>query len=138
MRLFLKENNSDNINLNNIPIIKTNFYKEIYTNDGIFILYTNNKIFKLNINDGEINECLINNINYIYDNSKIKDDYEVFSIPYTYKILNIKLNEYKFDNNSKLSYIEIYNDKKLINNYFNYQNKFIDNNLSDLILDFYK
>lgn len=138
MRLFLKDNNSDNINLNNIPIIKTNFHKEIYTNDGIFKLYTNNKIFKLNINDGEINRCLINNINFIYDNSEIKDDHEVFSIPYTYKIINIKENEYKFDNNSKLSYIEIYDDKKLINNYFNYQNKFIDNNLSDLILDFYK
>ena len=49
MRLFLKDNNSDNINLNNIPIIKTNFHKEIYTNDGIFKLYTNNKIFKLEL-----------------------------------------------------------------------------------------
>ena len=45
-----RDNNSNNINLNNIPIIKTNFYKEIYTNDGIFKLYTNNKIFKLGAN----------------------------------------------------------------------------------------
>jgi len=138
MRLFLKSNNIDNINLNNIPIVKNNLYQEIYTNDGIFKLYPNNKIFKVNIKDGEIYECLINNINYIYDNSEIKDDFEIFSIPYNYKILNIKYKEYKFDNNSKISYIEIYNEKNLINSYFNYKNNIIDNNLSNLISDFYK
>ena len=138
MRLFLKSNNIDNINLNNIPIVKNNLYQEIYTNDGIFKLYSNNKIFKVNIKDGEIYECLINNINYIYDNSEIKDDFEIFSIPYNYKILNIKYKEYKFDNNSKISYIEIYNEKNLINSYFNYKNNIIDNNLSNLISDFYK
>lgn len=137
MRLFLK-NNNHSINLDNIPILKINYYKEIYTNEGIFKLYPNNKIFKLIINDGEINECLINNTNYIYDTSEIKDDFEIFSISYNYKILNIKYCEYKFHNNSKISYIEIYDDKKLINNYFNYENKNIDNNLSNLILDFYK
>lgn len=136
MRIYLNDL-KNNIKIDNIPFKKTILYQLLYSEDGIFKIYPNRKIVKLKINDIEVKELIINNINYLCDFSEIEEDYEIFSIPLNYKLLEINKIEYKMSKQCNLNYIEIYNKNKLIDNYFLYENESIDNNLSIKINDFY-
>ena len=108
-----------NINFDNINNILSSSEELIYlySNDGIFIIQ-NNRIMKIEINDGEINEIkdYIDNINITIDTTIIKKSRDVVSnIPFNHIKIDKKVNYYKLREKSPLTFIV----------------EFIDNNVSD-------
>ena len=108
-----------NINFDNIDNILSSSEELIYlySNDGIFIIQ-NNRIMKIEINDGEINEIkdYIDNINITIDTTIIKKSRDfVSNIPFNHIKIDKKVNYYKLREKSPLTFIV----------------EFIDNNVSD-------
>ena len=83
MKLYNKNLVVQYINIEKIKeyIIKTRYITYIITNEGMFRIYDNNDLHKINIQDGKL-ECLdnyINKHNYVIDHTIIKKEKNIVS-----------------------------------------------------------
>ena len=113
-----------------INIIK---YKEIYSSEGIFRIQNDN-IFKLVPQDVPCeyityknNDLIIDKSNYIFRKN--------YSIPYNHLVYNIDKVEYKFYNNSPITFIIEYCNNKVVDIYF-YTKQDLYINLKNNILEY--
>lgn len=111
-----------NINFNKINNILSSSEELIYlySSDGIFIIQ-NNRIMKIEINDGEINEIkdYIDNFNITIDTTIIKKSRDIVSnIPINHIKIDKKINYYKLRDKSPLTFIVEFVDNKVSDFYF--------------------
>lgn len=111
-----------NINFNKINNILSSSEELIYlySSDGIFIIQ-NNRIMKIEINDGEINEIkdYIDDFNIKIDTTIIKKSRDIVSnIPINHIKIDKKINYYKLRDKSPLTFIVEFVDNEVSDFYF--------------------
>jgi len=111
-----------NINFNKINNILSSSEELIYlySRDGIFIIQ-NNRIMKIDINDGEINEIkdYIDDFNITIDTTIIKKSRDIVSnIPINHIKIDKKINYYKLRDKSPLTFIVEFVDNEVSDFYF--------------------
>lgn len=111
-----------NINFNKINNILSSSEELIYlySSDGIFIIQ-NNRIMKIDINDGEINEIkdYIDDFNITIDTTIIKKSRDIVSnIPINHIKIDKKINYYKLRDKSPLTFIVEFVDNEVSDFYF--------------------
>ena len=109
----------------------TNYYKMLYSEDGIFKI-TDNNICKIHIIDNPITNLSISNINMLIDKSIIKYEKDIKTIPFKHKLFDLKEEKYKLENNVML--IILYLNNNIFNNYFETDN--INNNVENTISNY--
>jgi hypothetical protein len=134
MKIYAKNFIIKNLIPKNLNLLKniTN-YKDIYSAEGIFRIQNDN-IFKLIPQDIPCEYMNYKDLNLIVDKSSFIFK-KISSIPYNHVVYNIEQVEYKFYNNSPISFLIEYNNNKIIDYYFfTKQNLYI--NFEDNILEY--
>ena len=137
MKIFINNIDVRNIEqkINNLEPIYNYFnYREIYTNTSNFII-DNNKIFKLNVNDYNIETIILNNLQLVIDKSEITKT-EVSSIPFNHIERDILVKKINFNNNMEVTLIIKYFNNKIIDFYLDTVNKNFDDYLKNKLSNF--
>ena len=108
-----------------------NYYKMLYSEDGIFKI-TDNNICKIHIIDYPITNLSISGINMLIDKTIISYEKDVKTIPLNHKLFDLKEEKYKLENNVML--IILYLNDTIFNNYFETDN--INNNVENTISNY--
>ncbi len=130
MRIYIDKKLPKSINIEN-DIKYTRVFKNIYSKDGIYKIY-NERILKLENEDGNIEQRSINEIDLLIDHSKIQYKKEIFSLPFPHKMIEITEIEYKKNYKSNVSLIIHYNKNNIIDLFF-ICNVINNNNLNDIV-----
>ena len=111
--------------------IYTNYYKMLYTEDGIFKI-TDNNIYKMNIIDNPITKFSINGTNLLIDKTIINYEKDIKSIPLNHKLFEVKEEKYKLENNVML--IILYSNNTIFDSYF--ETDVINSNVENTISNY--
>ena len=118
-----------NENLINRHKIRNDQYYYLYSDIGVFKIY-NEKIFKLKIDDNDVNKKIIDGVKLYYDFSKSKEQ-EVYNIPFSSQQLFITRDVYCLRNKSKLKLNIEKNKGKLFDVYFTSDDTLDEFNLNE-------
>lgn len=132
----------DNLNINLLKdiqnllesyLITSEYYIQIYTNEGIYKIEKNN-IYSLEPldKDIEIYKNYYNNFTLIVDSSYFKKTYVSSIYGNTHLSLNIKKNIYKLNKTSKIQLVIENNDNKLFDNFVPFDIYFESNENIDI------
>ena len=112
--------------INKLHLFKTEYYKNLYTNSGIYKVQ-NNKILKYIINIKNYQIQYINNIELICDLSTITFKEVSSQIPNDYNLNEITKKYYYFNNNPNIYFIILYENDNIIDVFIETKNlNFID------------
>lgn len=134
MKLYISDLDISKININLINHYLCNEidYTLLYSQSGIYKII-NNKLYKLIINDKDIEKYNIDNINCLIDNSEIIYD-EYYQIPINHYEYKYKVLEYELGKKSPIKLIIELHNNNIIDFYFMFKNK--NDNIEDHILSF--
>lgn len=111
--------------------IYTNYYKMLYTEDGIFKI-TDNNIYKIHIIDNPITKFSINGTNILIDKTIINYEKDIKSIPLNHKLFELKEEKYKLENN--IFFIKLYSNNSVFDSYF--ETDVINSNVENTISNY--
>ena len=121
--------------LDKLNLIKySTTYSEIYSSQGIFRIQ-NNKLFKLIPQDKVVESFSLGTHNFLVDKSTIIQK-KIMSLPYDHRVREIEQIDYKFNINSIVSLIILYNKKKVIDMYFSTKEDKISNTIKNNIQEY--
>ncbi len=121
--------------LDKLNLIKySTTYSEIYSSQGIFRIQ-NNKLFKLIPQDKVVESFSLGTHNFFVDKSTIIQK-KIMSLPYDHRVREIEQIDYKFNINSIVSLIILYNKKKVIDMYFSTKEDKISNTIKNNIQEY--
>ena len=134
MKIYLQEKNINLEILNNNIKNYSNYYKLIYSIDGIYKIY-NDKIYKLSIIDKPISQFSINGKSLLIDNSIINYEKNITTVPFNHKLFEI--NEIKYKIANEISIVLLYNKNNLFDNYFETNNTNTNiNNIKNILSEY--
>lgn len=122
-----------NIDLDKLSTYKTytNYYKMLYSEDGIFKI-TDNNIYKIHIIDYPITYLSISGINMLIDKTIINYEKDIKSIPLNHKLFELKEEKYKLENN--IFFIKLYSNNSVFDSYF--ETDVINSNVENTISNY--
>ena len=124
MKIYMKNTDSKKINIRliNEYKCKTEKITFILSQNGI-IRIMNNKLIQINIIDKEPKEVTINNHEFICDESRFINNYEVYQIPVNHYVEDITTTYYRLRPNSRLYIVVEHKDEQINNVYFSTDEK---------------
>ena len=124
MKIYMKNIDSKNIDIRliNEYKCKTEKITFILSQNGI-IRIMNNKLIQINIIDKEPKEVTINNHEFICDESRFINNYEVYQVPVNHYVEDINTTYYRLRPNSRLYFVVEHKDEQIHNVYFSTDEK---------------